>query len=85
MLCSTAQRTRETLDGLKLGAVPVKHLDALYHASTNVLLETLHEEAVGKSVLIITHNPAVPISQIGFSATGTTTNNFTIIPPAPRW
>ncbi len=57
VLCSTAQRTRETLDGLRLGAVPVKYLDALYHASTNVLLETLQEEAVGKSVLIITHNP----------------------------
>ena len=57
VLCSTSQRTRETLDGLKLGVVPVKYLDDLYHASTNVLLDTLREKAAGKSVLLITHNP----------------------------
>ena len=57
VLCSTAERTRQTLDGLKLGVVPVKYLDALYHASTNVLLNALQDNGAGKSVLIITHNP----------------------------
>ena len=57
VLCSPSERTRQTLDGLKLGVVPVKYLDSLYHASTNVLLETLREKGAGKSVLMITHNP----------------------------
>lgn len=57
VLCSPSTRTRETFDGLKLGAVPVQYPDALYHASTNVLLETLQEKAAGKSALIVTHNP----------------------------
>jgi len=57
VLCSSSQRTRETLDGLKLGVTPVKYLDALYHASTNVLLDTLRESGAGKTALILTHNP----------------------------
>jgi len=57
VLCSTATRTRETLEGLKLGVVPAKFLDALYHASTGVILETLQANGAGKCVLIVTHNP----------------------------
>jgi phosphohistidine phosphatase len=56
VLCSTAVRTRETLDGLGL-KLPVKYLDRLYHASTGLMLETLHEEAALDCVLMITHNP----------------------------
>ncbi|WP_137701629.1 SixA phosphatase family protein [Marimonas lutisalis] len=57
VLCSTATRTRETLDGLRLGVVPIKYLDALYHASTMVMLETLRDHGAGQCVLIVTHNP----------------------------
>lgn len=57
VLCSPAQRTRETFDGLKLGAVPVQYPDALYHASTHVLLDMLHSKGAGKCLLMITHNP----------------------------
>lgn len=57
VLCSTAARTRETLDGLKLGVVPVKYLDALYHASTGLLLETLQANGAGNCVLLVSHNP----------------------------
>ncbi|PIE15340.1 MAG: phosphoglycerate mutase [Rhodobacterales bacterium] len=56
VLCSTAQRTRETFEGLGL-TVPVSFHDALYHASTFVLLDTLQSEACGDTVLLITHNP----------------------------
>ncbi|WP_372612392.1 SixA phosphatase family protein [Aquicoccus sp.] len=57
VLCSPAVRTRETLEGLKLGVVPVKYPDALYHASTGVILDTLHQHGAGKCVLMLTHNP----------------------------
>lgn len=58
VLCSDAVRTRETLDGLGLGAaMPVHYLPALYHASTGVILRSLQENAAGGCVLILTHNP----------------------------
>jgi phosphohistidine phosphatase len=57
VLCSSAVRTRETLDGLKLGVVPTKFLDSLYHASTNLIREVLHDKGAGNCLLIITHNP----------------------------
>ncbi len=57
VLCSPATRTRETLKGLKLGVVPVKYPDALYHASTGVILDTLQQNGAGKCVLLLTHNP----------------------------
>lgn len=57
VLCSSAVRTRETLERLKLGVVPTKYLDDLYHASTSVILEALRDNSVGKTVLVVTHNP----------------------------
>jgi len=57
VLCSSAVRTRETLDGLGLGVTPVKYLDGLYHASTGVILDLLQRNGAGKCVLVITHNP----------------------------
>ncbi|CUH78809.1 SixA phosphatase family protein [Tropicibacter naphthalenivorans] len=57
ILCSTATRTRETLDGLTLGA-PVTFLDSLYHAAPDTMLDDLRG-ATGDTVLMIGHNPGI--------------------------
>ena len=58
VLCSTATRTRETLDLLALGDVPVRYEDRLYHAGTETLWRCL-SEAHETRVLIIGHNPGM--------------------------
>lgn len=57
VLCSPSRRTLQTLDGLHLGALPVDTPEALYHAPAHVLLDTLHAQASGATVLMIAHNP----------------------------
>ena len=57
VLCSTATRTRQTLQGLNLPQTPVTFLDTLYHASPDMLLKTLRQTASGACVLILAHNP----------------------------
>lgn len=59
ILCSTAQRTRETLDGLALAAT-VSYEDTLYHAAPDTLWDMLNL-ADGGTVLIIGHNPGLAI------------------------
>jgi phosphohistidine phosphatase len=55
-LCSTARRTRETLERIEpaLGAADVRFEPALYAASADALLERLHDipETVGSVMLI---------------------------------
>ncbi|SMC49717.1 SixA phosphatase family protein [Primorskyibacter flagellatus] len=57
VLCSTATRTRETLDLLELGA-SVVYPEDLYHASPETLLRSL-QGASGNTVLILGHNPGI--------------------------
>lgn len=57
VLCSTATRTRETLDLLGLDA-PVDFRKDLYHASCETLLRSL-QDASGHTVLILAHNPGI--------------------------
>ena len=57
VLCSSATRTAETLEGLRLDA-PVRFTRALYHASAADMLEVLHS-ATGESVLMLGHNPGI--------------------------
>lgn len=57
VLCSTALRTRETLDGLRLAA-PAQYLDALYHADPETMLGALRD-AEGETVLMLGHNPGI--------------------------
>ena len=64
VLCSSALRTRETLELVRptLGPTATVSLEAgLYAASSNVLLERIRAvpEAVG-SVMLIAHNPGLP-------------------------
>jgi phosphohistidine phosphatase len=61
VLCSTARRTRETLEGLGLsGTVMVEH--RLYGARSDDLIERLRSLPAGLgSVMLIGHNPALQV------------------------
>lgn len=62
VLCSTAVRTRQTLDLLKpaLGEVPQSYDGRIYEASRQTLLARLAELPAGTaSVLVVGHNPGL--------------------------
>jgi phosphohistidine phosphatase len=64
-LCSTAQRTCQTLDGILAGGASAKDTrfdERIYEASAAGLLEVLREvpDSV-KTVLMIGHAPAIPV------------------------
>lgn len=62
VLCSTAARTRETwatVAAAPLEVTPkIDHVDALYHASPDVMFAVLHK-ATGDTVMMIGHNPGI--------------------------
>lgn len=61
VLCSTAARTRETLDLVltTLGSAPeVRHLPSLYHAEPEAIQAEL-ARAAGKTVMVVGHNPGI--------------------------
>ncbi|MEM9578851.1 MAG: histidine phosphatase family protein [Pseudomonadota bacterium] len=59
VLCSSAQRTGETLSGLDLGPeTTTEFTKALYLAEPRVMLETL-STATRRCVLMIGHNPGI--------------------------
>lgn len=59
VLCSSAQRTGETLFGLKLAPKPVTLFSkALYLSEAQTMLETLHS-ATAQNVLVLGHNHGV--------------------------
>lgn len=60
VLCSTAARTRQTLDGLALPA-PVEYAESLYTGGRDTILESVRilDEEV-RTALVIGHSPAVP-------------------------
>ena len=65
VLCSTSQRTRQTLDAVRLGGASVKDSrfdDRIYDSSTARLLDLLREvpDSVG-TVLMIGHAPGIPV------------------------
>jgi phosphohistidine phosphatase len=68
VLCSSARRTRETLEGLGLsGTVLVEH--RLYGASADDLLERLRSlGAELRSVMVIGHNPALQMLVLRLAA-----------------
>jgi len=65
VLCSTAERTRQTLDGIRAGGASVKdaHFDSrLYDAGAAGLLDVLREVPDSVStVLMIGHAPGIPV------------------------
>lgn len=58
VLCSTAARTRETLDLLDIPAAQARFETALYHAAPDTMLGVLRT-ATGDSVLMLAHNPGI--------------------------
>ncbi|GAB1581561.1 SixA phosphatase family protein [Phyllobacterium phragmitis] len=61
-ICSTAKRTRETLDNLRLtltAPFPVLDSGALYTANANGYLDAIRDAGEASSVLVIGHNPAM--------------------------
>lgn len=56
-LCSSAARTRETLERLNLDT-PAQFLDILYHASPQSMFKAL-SRAYGACVLMLGHNPGI--------------------------
>jgi phosphohistidine phosphatase len=57
VLCSTASRTRQTLEGLSIAAT-TRFLPALYHADPDTMMAAL-QTATGPSVLMVGHNPGI--------------------------
>lgn len=65
VLCSTATRTRQTLEGLGLpalgGSTLVEYQDALYDASTETVRQRIGEtDGQVRSVLVVGHAPSIP-------------------------
>lgn len=58
VLCSSAARTRETLDRLALKKAPTSYQKAMYLAEADKLLDILRK-ATGDSVLMLAHNPGI--------------------------
>ena len=57
VLCSTATRTRQTLEGLG-SETPTAFMPSLYHAEPDTMHDALLQ-AQGRSVLMIGHNPGI--------------------------
>lgn len=58
VLCSTARRTRDTLDRLNLPEAQTRFERRLYHAPPQTMLDVL-KEASGDTVLMVGHNPGI--------------------------
>jgi phosphohistidine phosphatase len=72
-LCSSAKRTRETLEGVRpaLGPVEVRIERELYGASSEDLLQRLREvPGEVESVMLIGHQPAIQELALNLAATG---------------
>ena len=67
VLCSSALRTRQTLDGLAIAA-PIQFDRALYLADPGVLLDQLCS-ATGDTVLMLAHNPGIAMLAQGLVST----------------
>lgn len=62
VLCSTATRTRQTLDAVieSLEDTKIEHIDRLYNADFDLLLSAIHEAADDvETLLLVAHNPGV--------------------------
>ncbi|MDX6496366.1 MAG: phosphohistidine phosphatase [Gaiellales bacterium] len=73
VLCSSAVRTRQTLDliGSSLGGTAVHVEEGLYGASAGELLERLRGlPEVARSALVIGHNPGIQDLTLDLAATG---------------
>lgn len=74
VVCSTALRTRQTLDGLAFD-VPVDYESRVYDNSAEEILDLLREQPdEAATVLLVGHNPS--LHQIVLGLTGAPENGF---------
>jgi phosphohistidine phosphatase len=66
VLCSTATRTRQTLQALAM-ASSTRFIPALYHADKDTMFEEL-QQATGKCVMMVGHNPGIAAFAADLSA-----------------
>lgn len=60
VLCSSATRTRQTVDELGLDA-PVEYMDALYNCSSETIAQRITEiDAQVQVLLVVAHAPGIP-------------------------
>ncbi|WP_102959135.1 SixA phosphatase family protein [Mangrovicella endophytica] len=62
VLCSSARRTRETLDGIRAALpadMPIEFCEALYAGGPDVYLAQARAQQGAASLMVIGHNPAV--------------------------
>lgn len=78
VLCSTAARTRQTLDLLGLDT-ETRFEPMLYHASAETMLDVLHG-ASGATVLMVGHNPGIADLAMRLVATPPEHTRFTDYP-----
>ncbi|RCS25264.1 histidine phosphatase family protein [Phyllobacterium salinisoli] len=72
-VCSTAKRTRETLDNLRLTlttSFPGMDSAALYTAGASGYLEAIHAGGDARSLLVIGHNPSMEDLALALAAEG---------------
>lgn len=61
VLCSSATRTRETLECMNLGDVHAEFMDALYEGGTSSMVQRIREiDDEVEAILVIGHAPTVP-------------------------
>ena len=74
VLCSTSERTRQTLEEVCDGGVSVKEArfdPRIYDASAGGLLDVLHEVADSvNTVLLVGHGPGVPVLAVALAQNG---------------
>jgi phosphohistidine phosphatase len=75
VLCSTAKRAIETLDGLRPflpGELEVRYDKSLYNADSAQLLQQISEidEGDGENALVVAHNPGIAILAYSLASCG---------------
>ncbi len=73
VICSTALRTRQTLDGLSIAA-PAEFEQRVYQGDADDLLELLNEQGREDMLLLVGHNPSV--HQLVLDLTGAEVRSF---------
>lgn len=72
VLCSTATRTRQTLERTRID-VPVEYIDRLYDATPGAVIDEInglqsHFDAQVQTLLVIGHEPAMSAVALGLAA-----------------
>lgn len=75
VLCSTARRTRETLENTRIDA-PVRYSDRLYASTPGTLIDEINtvDDAVS-TLLVIGHEPTMSALALGLSGAGDTNSS----------